>query len=95
MDDDTARKFEERLRSLISEETDGGEETMLIDRGRIEEIGEGLGIRPRQACTQFFALRGFVWDVANMDHSLIGSEESRGLPPPRNWLAINDVYLVI
>lgn len=92
--DDEARKFEERLRSLISERTDGGEDTMLINRGEVEEIGEALNIRPRQSCSQFFALRGFVWDVADMEYSLIDSNESRGLPPPRNWAAINDVYLV-
>lgn len=94
MDDDPGRKFEAQLRSFISEKTDGGEDTMLINRSDVEEIGEGVDIRPRQACTQFFALRGFVWDVADMGHSMIDSSESRALPPPRNWLAINDVYLV-
>ena len=47
-----------------------------------------------EANTQFFTLRGSVWDVQNVDNSLITSDESGALPPPRNWLGINDVYLV-
>jgi hypothetical protein len=93
MADDTDERFEEQLRSLISEETEGGETTMFINRSQVEDIGKGLDMSPRQACTQFFALQGFVWDVVDMDYSMIDSSESRALPPPRNWDAINDVYL--
>jgi hypothetical protein len=94
MDDDTARRFEAQLRSLISEGTDGGETTTLINKIEIEQIGDELGMTSAQSNTQFFALKGFVWDVQNMNNSLIDSDESRALPPPRNWLGINDVYLV-
>jgi hypothetical protein len=60
----------------------------------VEQIGEELGMSSAEANTQFFTLRGSVWDVQNMDNSLIPSDESGALPPPRNWLGINDVYLV-
>ncbi len=94
MAEDPNRQFEERLRSLVSEKTAGGETTGLINKIEIEQIGDELGMTSAQANTQFFALRGSVWDVQNMSNSLIDSDESRALPPPRNWLGINDVYLV-
>jgi hypothetical protein len=93
VDDDKARKFEERLRNLIYERTDGGETTTHVSRIQVEKIGEELDISPRQACAQFFALKTFVWDVQDAGYSMIHSNESGGLPPPRNWLGINDVYL--
>jgi hypothetical protein len=65
-DEQEALEFEERLKSLVSDRTDGGEDTMVINRSEVEEIREGLEIRPRQACAQFFALRGLVWDVADL-----------------------------
>jgi hypothetical protein len=49
---------------------------------------------PVQANNLFFALQDSVWDVADMTSSRIGSDETNALPPPRNWLGINDVYLV-
>ncbi len=94
MTEDPYRQFEERLRSLVSEKTDGGESTGLINKNEIEQIGDELGMTSAQASTQFFVLRGSVWDVQSMQYSMIDSEESRALPPPRNWLGINDVYLV-
>jgi hypothetical protein len=55
-----------------------------------------LGMVPEEACRQFFALRGTVWGVAtgSMVESTVRSEESDALAPPRNWLAIADVYLI-
>jgi hypothetical protein len=93
MADDTLERFEEQLRSLLSEKSEDGETTMLINRSEVEKIGQSLDMKPRQACTQFFALKGFVWDVVDMNYSMIDTSESRALPPPRNWDAINDVYL--
>ena len=49
---------------------------------------------PRDACAEFFALRGSVWDVVDLEGSTIHSSESSALPPPRNWFAINDIYLI-
>ena len=80
-DEQEALEFEERLKSLVSDRTDGGEDTMVINRSEVEEIGEGLEIWPRQACAQFFALRGFVWDVAALSYSLMR------LTKPRRKLA--------
>ena len=94
MDDDKTRKFEAQLRSLISERTHGGETTTHISRRQVEAIGEGLDMSLRQASAQFFVLKGFVWNVADAGSSMIFSDNSGGLPPPRNWLGINDVYLV-
>lgn len=94
MADNAQESFEQRLGSLLSKKTEGGETTTLINKHEVEEIGGELGMSSAQASTQFFALQGFVWDVADMNYSLIDSSESRGLPPPRNWLAINDIYLV-
>jgi VIT1/CCC1 family predicted Fe2+/Mn2+ transporter len=94
MAEDVNRQFEERLRSLISQKTDGGETTGLVNKIEVEQIGEELGMTSAEANTNFFTLKGSVWDVQNMDNSLIDSDESRALPPPRNWLGINDVYLV-
>jgi hypothetical protein len=74
MTEDANRQFEERLGSLISEKTDGGETTGLINKIEIEHIGEELGMTSTQANTQFFALQGSVWDVQNMDNSLIDSD---------------------
>lgn len=90
---DTQEQFKQRIRSLISAKTGGGETTTDVQRVEVEQIGEELGISPRQACEQFFALQRFVWDVADMDFSLILSDESGELPPSRNWLGINDVYI--
>jgi len=94
MAEDTNRQFEDRLRSFVSERTEDGDTTMLINKGEVEEIGDELGMTSVQASTQFFALRGSVWDVESMDFSSIDSDESGKFPPPRNWSAINDVYLV-
>lgn len=89
---DTQEQFEQRIRSLISAKTCGGETTTDVHRLEVEQIGEELGISPRQACQQFFTLKGLVWDVEDMEFSLISADESGGLPPPRNWLGINDIY---
>jgi hypothetical protein len=94
MADDTQERFEQRLRSFISEKTNGGETTTLINKGEIEKIGDELGLTPAQVSAQFFTLRGTVWDVESMAYSRIDSDETGALPPPRNWLGINDVYLV-
>jgi hypothetical protein len=94
MAEDPNRQFEERLRTLVSEKTGGGETRTLINKIEVEQIGDELGMTPAQASTQFFALKGSVWDVESMDFSKISSEEVRALPPPRNWSAINDIYLV-
>jgi hypothetical protein len=91
---DDRESFEQRLRSLISDKTEGGESTALINKIEIEQIGEELGMSSAQANEQFFTLQGRVWDVQSMQYSMIDSEESRALPPPRNWLGINDVYLI-
>jgi hypothetical protein len=92
--DEARQRFEEQIRSLISERRDGGESTTHIDRIRVEEIGKELGMAPRDACVEFFALRGSGWDVVDLEGSTIYSSESSALPPPRNWLAINDIYLI-
>lgn len=66
----------------------------MINKIEVEQIGEQVSMSSAEANTNFFALRGSVWDVRNMDSSLIDSDESRALPSPRDWLGINDDYLV-
>lgn len=90
MNSDSAQRFEAQIRSLVSEDTGGGETTPDVSRRQVEELGMSL----REACTQFFALRGSVWDVVDLHSSTIHSDESSALPPPRNWFGINDIYLV-
>jgi hypothetical protein len=84
----------EALRNLIVGKTGG--RTAQIHRAEVERVGKDLGMVPEEACRQFFALRGTVWGVAtgSMVESTVRSEESDALAPPRNWLAIADVYLI-
>ena len=84
----------EAVRNLIAGKTGG--RTAQIHKGEIERVGKDLGMVPEEACRQFFALRGTVWGVAtgSMVESTVRSEESDALAPPRNWLAIADVYLI-
>ena len=102
MVNDTRRSFMEAVRNLIAGRTGG--RTARVHRGEIERLGKDLGMAPEEACRQFLALRGTVWGVATgsiaesmvkgQNYSDPCSEESEPLPPPRNWLAITDVYLI-
>lgn len=93
----SVRRFEEGLRNLLSERTDGGATTTHINRREVERIGESSGMSSLEACRQFFAFRGSMWEVntGSLAMSTINSEESGALPPPRNWLGINDIYLIV
>ena len=94
VDDDIRRSFMEAVRNLLAGKTDG--RTARVHRGEIERLGKDLGMAPEEACRQFIALRGTVWGVAtgSIAESMVSSEESEPLPPPRNWLTITDVYLI-
>lgn len=92
----SSQAFEEQIGSLLYKRTNGGETTTDISRKQVEDIGQELGMTPGDACTQFFTIRGSVWEVNSngLHDSTIHSEESSSLPPPRNWLGINDIYLI-
>ncbi len=51
MDSDSAQRFEERIRNFISEATDSGETMTHLHRMHVEQIGEELGMNPREAYT--------------------------------------------
>jgi hypothetical protein len=95
MTDNSQQAFEDKLRNLISDETNGGATTGYIHRQQVEEVGEASGLSAVEACTRFFAYRGSIWDLATsrLEDSMMGVEEL-DLPPPRNWALINDIYLI-
>jgi hypothetical protein len=55
-----------------------------------------IGHDPQEACVQFLALRGFLWDLrtGNIIESMIRSGDEPVADPPRNWFAFDDVVLL-
>ena len=91
---DTRRSFMEAVRNLIAGRRGG--RTVRVHRGEMEWLGKDLGLAPEVACRPILALHGTVGGVAtgSIAESMVSYEESGQLPPPRNWLAITNVYLI-
>jgi hypothetical protein len=70
--------------------------TATIERREVEEIGASLGMTPEEACVQFLALRGVLWDLrtGNIIESMIRSGDEPVDAPPRDWFAFSDVVLL-
>jgi hypothetical protein len=56
-------RFQEELRKAIERNRRPWSGTVTIVRLEVEEIGASLGMTPKEACVQFLALRGFMWDL--------------------------------
>ena len=89
------QRFREQLRYLLAQKL-GGDTSTQISRREVEDIGASLGMKSDEACQEFLALYDTLWTVrtGGMEASRITSDESRAYPPPRNWLAFNDVILL-
>ena len=67
-----------------------------VRRLKVEEIGANMGMSEIEACEQFLALQGSLWDVYNgsLAFSTSQSADTNRLEPARRWAAINDVIVL-
>src|SRR3712207_3875107 len=88
-------RFSEEIRWMILRSTRFGG-TGIVRRLRVEEIGANMGMSEVEACEQFLALQGSLWDVYNgsLAFSMTESAETNRLEPARRWAAINDVIVL-
>ena len=85
-------RFREEIWKLLRKKTRWGPSEIL--RAEVEVIGASLGLAEEEACREFLALRGVLWDTrsGNLFASIVAS--AKGEAPPRNWFAFVDVYLL-
>jgi hypothetical protein len=89
-------RFQEELRKAIERNRRPWSGAATIERREVEEIGASLGMTPKEACVQFLALRGALWDLrtGNIIESMIRCGDEPVGDPPRNWFAFADVDLI-
>jgi hypothetical protein len=85
-------RFREEIWKLLRKKTRQGPAEIL--RAEVEVIGASLGLTEEEACHEFLALQGVLWDLrsGNLFVSMIPS--AKGEAPPRNWFALTDAYLL-
>ena len=95
MVDDARRRFRDRIRSLIAGGPEGGRAGTEVHRGDVEDIGWSLGIGPDEACREFLALKGDLWEFGPgggfTTHTVHSAEDG---PYPRNWSALKNVVVL-
>ena len=95
VDANKRQQFREEIRKRIEEKiNESGAFTDISRRSDVEAIGTPLGMTEVEACEQFFALQGDLWDVSSRDLSQSKITSDEVPPPPRDWIGINDVYLL-
>jgi hypothetical protein len=89
-------RLQEELRKAIERNRRPWSGTATIERREVEEIGASLGMTHKEACVQFLALRGVLWDLrtGNIIESMIRSGDEPVDDPPRKWFAFADVVLL-
>ena len=96
MVDDARRRFRDRIRSLIAGGPEGGLAGTEVHRGDVEAIGESLGMSPDEACGEFLALKGDLWEFGPggsfTTHTAHSAEDG---PYPRNWSALKNVVVLL
>ena len=96
VDDARRRFFGDRIRSLIAGGPGGGRAGTEVHRGDVEEIGASLGMSPDEACSEFLALKGDLWEFGPggsfTTHTVHSAEEG---PYPRNWSALKNVVVLV
>jgi hypothetical protein len=93
-------RFAEEIRQLIHENFGPGypsviDDASVVNRRQVEAIGRSLGMTEGEACRNFWALQGELWDVhtKSMARSLIAGGDDPE-EPGRRWLVIKDVILL-
>lgn len=85
-------RFRELVWKLLRKKTRQGPSDIL--RAEVEVIGASLGLAEEEACREFLALRGVLWEVSGGDPLASVVASAKGEAPPRNWFAFTDVYLL-
>ncbi len=85
-------RFREEIWKFLQKKTRRGPAEIL--RAEVEVIGASLGLSEEEACLEFLGLRGSLWDLRSGDLFASTIPSARREPPPRDWFALTDVYLL-